>query len=119
MLDALFESSRTTKRTICLVYDSIAIITAFYLAVFLRLGTLYSPFFDNAYVVLGITLAVSLAAFIELGMYRAILRYLSTQAMLTIVVCACISSLVLAVSSFFADSPLPRSGPFIYPAIPC
>ena len=117
MLDALFESSRTTKRTICLVYDSIAIITAFYLAVFLRLGTLSSPFFDKAYVVLGITLAVSLAVFIKLGMYRAILRYMSTQAMMTIVVCVCISSLVLALSSFFADSRLPRSVPFIYLAI--
>src|SRR5690625_7261352 len=42
---------------------------------------------------------------------------MSTQAMMTIVVCVCISSLVLALSSFFADSRLPRSVPFIYLAI--
>jgi FlaA1/EpsC-like NDP-sugar epimerase len=114
MLDALFESSRTTKRIISLAYDTFAIITAFYLAVFLRLGTLTSPYFDKEYIVLPITLAVSLAVFIKLGMYRAILRYMSTPAMLTIVACVCISSLVLALSSFFAHSRLPRSVPFIY-----
>ncbi|MDQ2078350.1 nucleoside-diphosphate sugar epimerase/dehydratase [Marinimicrobium sp. ABcell2] len=114
MLDALFESSRTTKRIISLVYDTIAIVTAFYLAVFLRLGTLNSPFFDKEYIVLPITLAVSLAVFIKLGMYRAILRYMSTPAMLTIVACVCISSIVLALSSFFAGSKLPRSVPVIY-----
>src|SRR5690625_6840487 len=102
MLDALFESSRTTTRTICLVYDSIAIITAFYLAVFLRPGTLSSPFFDNAYVVLGITLAASFAVFIKLGMYRAILRYMSTQATMTIVLCVCLFILILALRSFLA-----------------
>src|SRR5690625_60819 len=42
---------------------------------------------------------------------------MSTQAMMPIVVCVCISSLVLALSSFFADSRLPRSVPFIYLAI--
>src|SRR5690625_7606419 len=102
MLDALFESSRTTKRTICLVHDSIAIITAVYLAGFLRLGTLSSPFFDNAYVVLGITLAVSLAVFIRLGMYRALLRCMRTRPMLAIVGFVGFSCLEVALRIFSA-----------------
>lgn len=117
MLDALFESSRTTKRIISLIYDTIAIVSAFYLAVFLRLGTLDSPFLTKDYIVLPITLVVSLVVFIRLGMYRAILRYMSTPAVLTIVVCVCISSLVLALSSYFVSSRLPRSVPFIYVTI--
>lgn len=117
MLDALFESSRTTKRIISLIYDSIAILVAFYSAVLLRLGTFDSPFLTQEYLILPITLAGSLAAFIRLGMYRAILRYMSAPAVFTIVACVCISSLILALSSFFTGSRLPRSVPFIYVTI--
>ncbi len=114
MLEALFESSRTTKRIISLIYDTIAIVTAFYAAAFLRLGTLNSQFLDKDITVVAITLVVSLAVFIRMGMYRAILRYMSTPAMLTIVGCVFISALVLATSSFLVQSRLPRSIPFIY-----
>ncbi|WP_027331166.1 polysaccharide biosynthesis protein [Marinimicrobium agarilyticum] len=114
MLEALFESSRTTKRIISLVYDTIAIVSAFYMAAFLRLGTFQSQFLDKDITVIAITLVVSLAVFIRMGMYRAILRYMSTPAMLTIVGCVFISALVLATASFLTNSKLPRSIPFIY-----
>jgi len=114
MLEALFESSRTTKRIISLIYDTVAIVTAFYAAAFLRLGTFNSQFLDKDVTVIAITLVVSLAVFIRMGMYRAILRYMSTPAMLTIVGCVFISALVLATSSFLTQSRLPRSIPFIY-----
>jgi FlaA1/EpsC-like NDP-sugar epimerase len=114
MLEALFESSRTTKRIISLIYDTVAIVTAFYAAAFLRLGTFNSQFLDKDVTVIAITLAVSLAVFIRMGMYRAILRYMSTPAMLTIVGCVFISALVLATTSFLVQSRLPRSIPFIY-----
>ncbi|MDT8397148.1 MAG: nucleoside-diphosphate sugar epimerase/dehydratase [Pseudomonadales bacterium] len=114
MLEALFESSRTVKRIVCLIYDGSAIVLAFYLAIFLRLGTLDSPFVDKDFAVLGITLVLSLGVFIRLGMYRAILRYMSTPAMLTIVGCVFISSLILTFSSFLTESRMPRSIPFIY-----
>ncbi|WP_341938828.1 polysaccharide biosynthesis protein [Marinimicrobium sp. C2-29] len=114
MLEALFESSRTTKRIISLIYDTIAIVSAFYLAAFLRLGTFDSQFLDKDILVVSITLVVSLGVFIRMGMYRAILRYMSTPAMLTIVGCVVISALVLATASFLTQSMLPRSMPFIY-----
>lgn len=114
MLEALFEAPRPLKRGVCLAYDTIAIVIAFYLAIFLRLGTFNSPFVEKHATVLAITLVLSLAVFIRLGMYRAILRYLSTAAMLTIVGCVFVSSLILASASFFTDSTLPRSIPFIY-----
>ncbi|MGD8177130.1 polysaccharide biosynthesis protein [Marinimicrobium sp. ARAG 43.8] len=114
MLEALFESSRTTKRIISLIYDSLAIFTAFYAAAFLRLGSFDSPFLDKDLIVAVITLVASLAIFIRMGMYRAILRYMSTPAMLTIVGCVFISALVVATTSFLLQSRLPRSVPFIY-----
>lgn len=60
------------------------------------------------------TLAVSIFAFIRTGLYRAILRYMTQQAMLTIVMGILISSIAMATSGFFLHAFLPRSVPIIY-----
>lgn len=114
MLEALFESSRTTKRTISLCYDALAMALAFYIATCMRLGTFSIPVTQKELAAVGITIAVTLALFIRMGMYRAILRYMTLPAMLTIVGCVCVSGLVLAMASFFTFSKVPRSVPFIY-----
>src|SRR5690606_5167566 len=57
---------------------------------------------------------VTLVAFIRLGLYRAILRYMTLPAMMTIVLGVCISGVMLAVASFLTYSKIPRSVPFIY-----
>lgn len=114
MLEALFESSRTTKRTISLCYDTLAIALAFYIATCMRLGTFNIPVTQKELTAVGITVVVTLALFTKMGMYRAILRYMTLPAMLTIAGCVCVSGLVLAMASFFTFSKLPRSVPFIY-----
>ncbi|HEB27317.1 MAG TPA: polysaccharide biosynthesis protein [Porticoccus sp.] len=114
MLEALFESKRSTKRTISLIYDALAISAAFYIAICLRLGTLYLDVSNKELISLGITIAVSLLAFIKLGLYRAILRYMSVQAINSIMIGIGISGAALAASSFLIHSPIPRSVPFIY-----
>lgn len=114
MLQALFESKRSTKRTISLIYDTLAIAAAFYIAICLRLGTLYVEISSKELTSLGITVAVSLLAFVKLGLYRAILRYISVQAINSIIIGVCISGAALATSSFITGSSIPRSVPFIY-----
>lgn len=114
MLEALFESSRTTKRTISLCYDTFAIALAFYIATCMRLGTFSIPVTKKELTAVGITIVVTLVLFTKMGMYRAILRYMTLPAMLTIAGCVCVSGLVLAMASFFTFSKVPRSVPFIY-----
>ncbi len=114
MLETLLESSRATKRIVSLIYDAIALAVAFYLATSMRLGTLDIPITSNEITAVSITIAATLALFIRMGMYRAILRYMSAQAMLTIVGCLIVSGLILATTSFFTFSKVPRSVPFIY-----
>lgn len=114
MLPSLFESSRATKRLFSLLFDTFAIICAFYFASCMRLGTLTPPFGFNELLMICITAVLSLTIFIRMGMYRAILRYMSTQAMITIVVCVCASGLILTAASFFTHSVTPRSVPFIF-----
>lgn len=114
MLKALFESKRSTKRVISVLYDAFAITLALYLAVGLRLGSFTFEVTNKELTSLGITIVVSVIVFIKLGLYRAILRYMAVPAMASIVTGVCISSLALAASSFFTHSFIPRSVPLIY-----
>ncbi len=114
MLPSLFESSRRTKRLFSLFFDVIAIFCAFYFAGCIRLGTLTPPVGLNELMMISLTATLSIVIFIRMGMYRAILRYMSTQAMATVVACACISGLILTAASFLTHSVTPRSVPFIY-----
>lgn len=114
MLSVLFDASRTTKRVISLCYDTVAIVFAVYISISLRLGSFVFPIGVNEFIALGLTVVVTLAAFIRLGLYRAILRYMTLPAMMTIVLGVCISGVMLAVASFLTYSKIPRSVPFIY-----
>ncbi len=105
---------RPVKRLISIGYDIVAIATSFYLAYVLRLGTV-SIKVDSALIMcLGFTLLVSIVTFIRMGLYRAILRYMTQQAMVTIVTGILISSLAMTLSAFFLHAFLPRSVPIIY-----
>lgn len=114
MIRTLFEAPRQVKRSITIIYDLTSISLAFYLASCLRLGSLTPPFGKQEITMLAITSIISLSIFVRLGMYRAILRYLSAQAIVTVAICVCASGLVLTTSSFFTQTTMPRSVPLIY-----
>lgn len=114
MLIKLLEASRATKRAISLSYDAIAIVLGIYLSNCLRLGSFDLTITQKELTATLITLVVSLAIFVRSGMYRAILRYMTQPAIVTIIVCVLLSSVTLAVAGFLTYSKIPRSVPFIY-----
>jgi FlaA1/EpsC-like NDP-sugar epimerase len=114
MLKPLLDSSRKTKRVLSILFDSVALFLSFYLAFCLRLGTFVPPIAKNEIIMILITWVLSISIFVRLGMYRAILRYISTKALATIALCACVSGLILTATSFFTHAFVPRSVPFIY-----
>lgn len=114
MIRGLFEAPRGVKRLITISYDFVAILIAFYVAKCLRLGLMNPAIGENELLMLAMTSGISLFIFVRMGMYRAILRYLSAQAIMTVAICVCVSGIILAVSSFFTYSATPRSVPIIY-----
>ncbi len=120
MLKLLLEASRPTKRFISVIYDCFAISLSLYLAWALRLGTIsINPTMDD-FICLGITLLASITTFIRLGLYRAILRYMAHQAVLSVLIGVFVSSLTLAASSYFlsgANIPKPVPIMFIFTAL--
>lgn len=114
MLRPLLNANRGTKRVVSVGYDIIALSCSLYIAWALRLGHFnFSPSRIDL-VCLGITITVSIVAFIKLGLYRAILRYMAQDAAVSIGIGLVISSVTLAASSFFLKATIPRSVPVIY-----
>lgn len=105
---------RPVKRLISIGYDIVAIVVSFYLAYVLRLGTVSINIDGALLMCLGFTLLLSIATFIRMGLYRAILRYMTQHAMITIFTGILISSLAMTLSAFFLHAFLPRSVPIIY-----
>ncbi len=114
MLGRLFEAPRPAKRAISITYDTLALATAFYLSLCLRLGTTNIPIGTEEIVSFAITLIVSLAAFTRLGLYRAILRFMAQQALVSVALGVLISAITLATSSYYLQALMPRSVPIIY-----
>ncbi len=117
MLTKLFEASRPAKRLISLSYDALAIALGVYISICLRLGTFDIIITSKELAALLITIVSSLFIFIRMGMYRAILRYMTQPAIVTIVICVFLSGATLAISGFMTYSKIPRSVPFIYIAL--
>src|SRR5690554_1619105 len=63
------------------------------------------------------TVFFTVAAFVKLGLYRAVIRYLSEHAFLAIIVGVILSSVSLIVFGFLFQALVPRSVPVIYGAL--
>lgn len=114
MLKALLSSQRSTKRILSVVYDAAAIPLAIIMALSLRYGELTLNTSAPALGAIAATTAATIIIFIRLGLYRAVIRYMTEQAFLSLVIGMVLSSLFLATSSFLLQAPLPRSSIVIY-----
>ncbi|WP_439437664.1 polysaccharide biosynthesis protein [Salinivibrio costicola] len=113
----LLNASRRKKRFVTATYDVVAVMVSIYLAIFFRLGA--TPFefgIEEAGSFLA-TVFATVFCFIKLGMYRAVLRYMTLPAIGHIFLAVGISAITLALSGFFFKSFIPRSVPFIYAGI--
>ncbi|TNC80771.1 MAG: nucleoside-diphosphate sugar epimerase [Oleiphilus sp.] len=114
LLNSLLRLPRYQKRLVSLLSDATFIPLALWLAFSLRLDEMYIPADNLVLAVLTITILASLFTFAKLGLYRAVIRYMSNHAMVAVFAGVSISTLVLVISSFLLQAPVPRSVPVIY-----
>lgn len=115
-MNYFFTLPRLYKRLISIAIDFLFIVIAFVGAFYTRLGDLFifrEAEYDPAILVLALG---TLFLFARVGLYRAVLRYLSVHALLTIVLSCVASAGFLAVIGYFTDLFIPRSIPIIYAA---
>ena len=114
MLSAFLDAPRPIKRLISVTYDCLAISLSIYIAWALRIGDWHIVIQSTDWLCLLFTLSASIATFVKLGLYRAILRYMAHQAAISVLIGTLVSSLTLAASSFLLEASIPRSVPVIY-----
>ncbi|EGR0027597.1 polysaccharide biosynthesis protein [Vibrio alginolyticus] len=115
-LQFIWQLSRTNKRIVSVLIDIMLIFMAFHLAILVRSGE--TNYFTYP-AVWGIQIAVTIvtiAVFARLGLYRAVLRYLTFQALFVVTAGAVISATLVAALSFYMSDPFPRTVPVIYGA---
>jgi len=117
MIHVFLDMPRVYKRLISVAFDMVILFFAIWAAFALRLEQdLWIPTRGHM-LVAGITVVFTIAVFIRLGLYRAVIRFLGDQAFLTIVYGVIASSLALIVLGYVLQVPVPRSVPIIYGAI--
>ena len=111
---SILNASRAKKRLITLFIDTLFIVIAFWLALIVRLDS-FEPLqrLDN-WLLLVVLIPVSLYTFISLGLYRAVLRYMNSQAIWAIVLGTVITTVSLVLIAFLIGIDIPRTMPFIF-----
>ncbi|WP_182288050.1 polysaccharide biosynthesis protein [Vibrio spartinae] len=110
----LLQMQRHHKRLISLIYDICAVLFSLMAAMVLRLDGFHFSVGLNEIACTILTIFVTIVTFIRFGMYRTVLRYMMLPAIGHIFFAVFLSSLALALSSYFFHAFVPRSVPFIY-----
>lgn len=117
MINWFLSLPRVHKRLISVASDIVVLFFAIWASFALRLEQeLWIPTRDHM-LVAAITVVFTIAVFIRLGLYRAVIRYLGDKAFLTIVYGVFASALALIVMGYMLQVPVPRSVPIIYGAL--
>ncbi|AZQ11096.1 polysaccharide biosynthesis protein [Shewanella khirikhana] len=113
-LQLLFSLNRFQKRIVSVVLDSVFLVFSFWSALVMRLDT-FDVFSNSQYwLLVTFVCPLSIFAFVKLGLYRAVLRYLSAQAMTAISLGIFISTIAMLAFAYVLQVDLPRTVPFIY-----
>lgn len=113
-LACIWSLPRVHKRLISLGIDTLLITFSFFMAMWVRYGEVFFPVSNQIWFTLFGTLVVTLVTFTKLGLYRAVLRYLTFHALTVVVLGAFISALSITTFSYFLNAEVPRTVPIIY-----
>jgi FlaA1/EpsC-like NDP-sugar epimerase len=115
LIHTLTESSYYTKRGILLVADTAMLMFALWASAAMRLEQLWPPMLNEfSWLFIALPL-ITLPVFVRIGMYRAVIRYTSLDALWVIFVAAFCSTLLMSALLLITETQgFPRSVPIIY-----
>jgi len=113
-LNLLFRAPRPVKRIISVFADLVFVVAAFWAAMIVRLDT--SAIFNNQqfWLLLFSLVPISLVINVRLGLYRAVIRYISSKATASIALAVLLSTFSLILLSFYLHVQLPRTVPVVF-----
>ena len=114
LLSPLFELSRPSKRLIQVAADLGLVALCFVAAMVLRLEQVQFVRDPRVWLALAPAALAAVVTFQAMGLYRAVVRFISTEVMRVAVAGVLASALVLAGAAWLLGAPVPRSVPGIY-----
>ena len=117
MFKSFLKLSRIQKCMVSMLVDVVALSFALWASFALRLEqSLWLPN-QGQLLVTALTVIFTLGGFVRIGLYRAVVRYMSDRAFLTIIMGVGISALLLVILGYGLQVQVPRSVPVIYAAL--
>ncbi len=110
----VFQLDRPTKRAIQVMADMFLIVGCFILAMGLRYDDWSFLTGPRVWDVLIFVVPVTLLAFVHAGLYRAVIRFISSRAIKAIVISIMISGATMMIANLALGHLIPRSVPFIF-----
>lgn len=114
MLNYLISLPRPIKRIITLSIDVVLLLCAFWFAFWVRIDSMTPIYSTEHWLFIFSIIIITLAIFVKLGLYRAVIRYITAKILLVVTVGMVISSILLIIAAFYTNLYLPRTIPFIY-----
>ncbi|GAD90069.1 polysaccharide biosynthesis protein WbpM [Vibrio halioticoli NBRC 102217] len=120
-LTSLFQLPRRYKKLISALFDAFCIIFALLLSYWIRMGETPSMIeqlhLSSASMLVGLTLVFTLLIYSKLGLYKAMLRYMTLHVMSKIFIGAIGSAILLTAFAHLFNNFMPRSIPIIYASL--
>ncbi len=114
MISNLFNLPRVLKRLTAQAIDTLSLIAAFFLAVSIRLGEVYSSDSILVWCCLLICIVFTIVFGEKIGVYKTVVRFFGNQNIVSICSVVLASSVLMSLCLFFFSIALPRSTPIIY-----
>ncbi|MGL5948885.1 MAG: nucleoside-diphosphate sugar epimerase/dehydratase, partial [Aeromonas sp.] len=114
MLTAFLAMPRLYKRAVAMVVDAILLSLAFWGAFGVRLDADLPIHSGAHWQLLWLLAPLSLFAFMRLGLYRTVLRFVGLKVLWTVALGAFLSTIALVMLVFFLELKMPRTVPVIY-----
>lgn len=114
MLTYLLQLSRPTKRIITIFIDMIIIAIAFFGSFGIRYDNSSALYSKTHWIIYCILSIITLIAFVKLGLYRAVLRFITIKILTTVLLGSLVSSIAMLLIAYGLQVNIPRTVPFLY-----
>lgn len=114
MFNFIIGLPRITKRIITVLLDSLFIGIAYFGSLGIRYDNSFAFYSSEHWVVLSIVLIITLVTFVKLGLYRAVLRFITISILKTVVIGTAVSTLAILLVSYAYQVSIPRTVPILY-----
>lgn len=113
-LDKLVELPRQTKQTFMFCLDLVFLPFAMWLSVSVWGASNVLLLDSSSLLACLLTITLSAAVFLRLGLYRAVIRFMGQQAILAIIRAVTLSAVIFAIAQLLTSAALPSVTPFLY-----